>query len=43
MQQDLTVENSAALACPLSETEPLGEDPSSEPSCTGEGGCGGER
>jgi len=26
----------------LSETEPLGDDPSSEPSGTGDGGCGGE-
>ena len=37
-----SLENSAAFACTLSETEPLGEDPSSDPSCTGEGGWGGE-
>ena len=36
----LLTENSEACP-PLSETEALGEEPSSEPSWTGDGGCGG--
>lgn len=42
MGQALTAANSALFTCPLSDTEPLGEDPSSDPSGTGDGGCGGE-
>lgn len=42
MPQVLTLVNSAAFMFPLSDKEPLGEDPSSEPSGTGEGGWGGE-
>lgn len=38
----LTVADSEPLKWPLSETDPLGEPPSSEPSGTGEGGWGGE-
>lgn len=42
MGQALTAANSALFTWPLSDTEPLGEDPSSDPSGTGDGGCGGE-
>jgi len=37
----LTAPDSDPLKWPLSDTEPLGEPPSSEPSGTGEGGWGG--
>jgi len=38
INQEPTCVNSEPLAFPFSETEPLGEDPSSEPSGTGDGG-----
>lgn len=40
--QKLTLLNSAWDTVPLSDTEALGEVPSSDPSLTGEGGCWGE-
>lgn len=39
IRSTLTVVKSETFA--LSETEALGEDPSSDPSRTGDGGCGG--
>lgn len=43
INQEPTCVKSEPLPFPFSETEPLGEDPSSEPSGTGDGGCWGGR
>lgn len=36
-----TAVESVVFIVPFSDTDPLGEDPSSDPSLTGDGGCGG--
>lgn len=38
----LTLTSSEAATFPLSDIEGLGDEPSSDPSGTGEGGCGGD-